>query len=117
MRPDRRNYNRRDKLPSAGAMVKRRAVWFRQYPLCGDRIDGRSKEHSLCARAGLATLAVDMDHIIPLSRDDSVDDESNWQSLCKTCHNLKTVRERGDRTRQKIGADGWPVREHGEMPH
>lgn len=54
---------------------KRRAAYLRQHPLC-----------VLCAR-----VANVVDHIMPHRGDRLLfDDESNWQSLCKRCHDRKT---------------------------
>jgi len=47
-------------------------------------------EHPFCMRPlgkGLtcSSEAVVVDHVVPL-REGGADDESNWQSLCKSCH-------------------------------
>lgn len=78
-----------------------RERWLEAHPLCGDRQDGRSGEHSRCARAHQLTPATVLDHIRPFRRaDGSVDeqlrrDPANHQSLCEQCHNAKAQRERG----------------------
>ena len=54
-------------------------------------------EHPLCAhhlqRGELVPSEV-VDHIIPHRGDDRLFwDESNWQALCKQCHDIKTATE------------------------
>lgn len=44
----------------------------------------------VCVKCGHPSQ--ETDHIIPLSRG-GVDDESNYQALCKACHSAKTARE------------------------
>ena len=56
-------------------------------------------EHPLCVgcdREGKVTAASVVDHVIP-HKDDMLLfwNESNWQSLCKPCHDRKTAREDG----------------------
>lgn len=57
------------------------------------------RKHSLCAeceRQGRTVQAVLVDHIVP-HRGDMVlfwDRESNWQPLCRDCHDDKTAQER-----------------------
>jgi hypothetical protein len=42
---------------------------------------------------GFVRAAVEVDHIIPLSRGGAELDEDNIQSLCAGCHRAKTMRE------------------------
>jgi 5-methylcytosine-specific restriction protein A len=49
-----------------------------------------------CERSGKKRMAVEVDHIVPF---DGIDDAKrldwdNLQSMCKTCHEQKTARER-----------------------
>ena len=59
-------------------------------------------EHPLCAeceRQGRVTPAYLTDHIIPHEGDyDLFWDQSNWQSLCSACHEMK---HRANRFRKK----------------
>lgn len=52
-------------------------------------------EHPLCVECesnGIVKAADVVDHIIPHKGDQQLFwDESNWQSLCSTCHNRKTA--------------------------
>ncbi len=75
---------------------RERKGWLRAHPLCGDRINGPSLEHSACLRSGRVTIATDVDHIEP-HRGNAVLmwDRGNWQSLCHACHSAKTQREDG----------------------
>jgi len=58
-------------------------------------------EHPLCALCAKETppvirAAVLVDHIIPHRGDYALFwDESNWQSSCKECHDIKTAKEDG----------------------
>ena len=53
--------------------------------------------HPLCVRClekGIATPATVVDHIIPHRGDQELFwDRSNWQPLCKKCHDRKTMTE------------------------
>lgn len=56
-------------------------------------------EHPLCAQClkqGKLIPATVVDHIVPHKGDQRLFwDESNWQALCKICHDSKTAREDG----------------------
>lgn len=50
----------------------------------------------ICQKAGRITPARIVDHIIPHKGDQELFwDQSNWQALCKPCHDLKTITEDG----------------------
>jgi len=50
----------------------------------------------ICLLNGLTIEMFDVDHIIPISVDRSLRLKiSNLQSLCRPCHNAKTMRDRG----------------------
>lgn len=62
---------------------KARKVYLADHPLCAE-----------CLRCGKYTAATVVDHIIPHRGNNELFwDESNWQSLCKRCHDKKTGRE------------------------
>lgn len=63
------------------AWMEARAKWLRQHPLC-----------VACLATGRTTAAEEVDHIIPLWCGGR-DDDSNFQSLCKPCHAVKTAEE------------------------
>jgi len=64
---------------------KARKMFLKRNPLCEE-----------CKRNGKITPATVVDHIIPHKGDMNLFwDESNWQALCKTCHDRKTVIENG----------------------
>ena len=63
------------------AWMERRAKWLRANPLC-----------CACEAAGYVTVAEEVDHITPLWAG-GLDDESNYQSLCRECHAAKTEAE------------------------
>lgn len=57
-----------------------RRRFLRVHPLCAQ-----------CRRDGALTPATVVDHIIPHRGDERLFwDESNWQPLCKPCHDYKT---------------------------
>ena len=64
---------------------KARITWLKSNPLCRD--------HS--AR-GFVKAAEVIDHIIPHGGDQVLFwDKTNWQPLCKSCHDRKTAKEDG----------------------
>lgn len=84
--------------------VKARNHWLMVNPLC-----------VFCSHKGIVRAASVVDHIVPHRGDyDRFWDMSNWQSLCRGCHDLKTRDEiAGRRTGfERIGgcdADGMPT--------
>lgn len=72
-----------------------RKRWLAEHPLCGDRVDGRSSEHSQCMREGRVIAATDVDHIERVTgpNDERFWEPTNHQSLCHTCHSAKTQLE------------------------
>ena len=59
--------------------------FLRKHPLC-----------VFCERRGRTTLAEVVDHVEPHQGDRALFwDRSNWQALCKECHDRKTAREDG----------------------
>lgn len=79
--------------------IKGRRLYLAKHPLC-----------VFCHRRGLTQPARVVDHKIPHKGDvDLFFDESNWQGLCKTCHDsVKKAEEQG---RLTLGADlsGEPI--------
>lgn len=64
---------------------KARITWLRSNPLC--RIHSEN---------GIVKAAEVIDHIIPHAGDQGLFwDKSNWQPLCKACHDHKTATEDG----------------------
>lgn len=65
--------------------VKARKMYLARHPLCIE-----------CLRNGKETLATVVDHITPHRGNYELFwDESNWQSMCKLCHDRKTAKEDG----------------------
>ena len=59
---------------------KARTAFLQRNPLCNE-----------CMKSGKITPATVVDHIIPHRGDRKLFwDESNWQPLCKCCHDRKT---------------------------
>lgn len=81
------------------AWQKARAGFLRSHPLCVH-----------CKARGLVTAATDVDHIVPHRGDqDLFWQHANWQSLCHSCHSVKTAREDGGfGARPKTEAIGRP---------
>lgn len=64
---------------------KARLAFLRAHPLCVH-----------CERDGQVTAATVVDHITPHQGDMELFwDSSNWQPLCKRCHDIKTAKEDG----------------------
>ncbi|MCP8970559.1 HNH endonuclease [Ectobacillus ponti] len=64
---------------------KARATYLSRQPLCVH-----------CLQAGMYTSATVVDHIVPHKGDSALFwDKTNWQPLCKRCHDIKTVTEDG----------------------
>jgi 5-methylcytosine-specific restriction enzyme A len=61
-----------------------------------------------CTSKGKVTAATEIDHIIPLSKGGTYDDE-NLQPLCAECHKAKTARDTGRTYKPAIGLDGYPI--------
>lgn len=58
-------------------------AYLRKHPLCVK-----------CMEQGRYTMATVVDHIIPHRNDSTLMwSESNWQALCKPCHDCKTGNE------------------------
>ena len=86
-----------------------RKHWLQQFPQCGERIEGRSDQHSLCAAENVP-MAFDakemhVDHIVPHSgpNDALFWDSRNHQTLCQHCHNRKSAIEDGGFVRRIPG--------------
>jgi len=69
-----------------------------------------------CAKRGITTFATVVDHIVPHKGDYKLFwDRSNWQSMCKVCHDSKTAKETEGFGKQKpdiglINANRGPSR-------
>ena len=66
-------------------MRKRQAVFERDGYLCLE-----------CRRQGRVTLAVEVDHIVPLHLG-GTDALANLESICKSCHDVKSAAEEKER--------------------
>ena len=73
--------------------------WLDQHPLCGERADGKVHSDG-CGRVVVRGKARGhkrkghVDHITPHEGDSRrFWDQDNWQTLCATCHAVKTGRE------------------------
>lgn len=61
---------------------ERRKAWLSLHPLC-----------VACKDRGVVRPATVVDHITPHKGDGALfHDETNWQSLCKPCHDIKTFK-------------------------
>lgn len=78
--------------------VKARAGYLLHHPLCAE-----------CLKQGITTAATVVDHIVPHKRDMKLFwDLTNWQSLCKACHDAKTAREDGGFGNSHVAAANLP---------
>ena len=88
---------------STGRYQKARLGFLKKHPLCAE-----------CGRQGITKAATDLDHIIPV-RDapDRFWDRTNWQPLCRECHEAKTVEENQepdpDPPRASVVLEGGPA--------
>lgn len=81
------------------AWQRARLGWLRSHPLCVQ-----------CQRLGRLRTANVVDHIQPHRGDQRLFwDQSNWQSLCTSCHN--SDKQRFERSGQVLGCgtDGIPI--------
>lgn len=78
---------------------KRRLLWLLNHPLC-----------RWCDEANRVTPATVVDHIEPHRGDPQLFwDETNWQSLCKDCHDGAKQSEEKRGYSKAVGEDGWPL--------
>ena len=78
---------------------KARATYLGEHPTCAE-----------CAKAGQVTAATVVDHRVPHRGDLTLFwDSSNWQSLCKPCHN--SHKQRLEKSGRIVGCDesGLPI--------
>jgi len=84
-----------------------RKAHLAEYPLCAE-----------CQKAGRVTAARVVHHLKPHKGDERVfRDRSQWESLCKSCHDKHTAEEDGGfgnkagvkKVSSACGADGLPV--------
>jgi 5-methylcytosine-specific restriction protein A len=84
-----------------GRWQQTRIAYLRSHPLC-----------VACEKMGRITPATVIDHIIPHRGDRALFwQSSNWQPLCKPCHDRKTATEDGGGFYQRRGGGGsnpWP---------
>lgn len=76
-----------------------RTVFLQANPLC-----------AYCERKGLVTASSVVDHVVPHRFDpDLFWDESNWQALCKPCHDTVKAAEEAGRMVKGVDSDGVPI--------
>lgn len=68
--------------PRGDTWSKARRAQLQREPLC---------RH--CTAAGRVTLALEVDHVVPLAAGGAPLDPNNLQSLCIPCHQAKTLRD------------------------
>lgn len=64
------------------AWRKARKNYLNMNPLCVE-----------CEKKGLVVVATVVDHKVPINQGGEQLDESNFQSMCASCHNSKSARE------------------------
>ena len=90
-RPEGRQERKPDTRPSASKRGYDR--WWRKLRLEVLHDDPFCRS---CRKRGLVEQAVEVDHIVPLSRGGARLAKSNLQPLCRACHHLKTSREQAE---------------------
>lgn len=87
-------------LYNTGRWRKVRLLHLQTEPLC-----------RMCADEGRITAAQVVDHIKAHKGDEALFwDSSNWQSVCKPCHDRHAQsRDRTGKEKPIIGLDGWPI--------
>ena len=84
-----------ERLRGRRAVVQRKRR-LQAEPLCRD-----------CTTEGIVREATVPDHIIPLAKGGS-DDDDNIRCLCTDCHQARTAEQFGYRRTVGTGPDGWP---------
>jgi 5-methylcytosine-specific restriction protein A len=78
------SYSQKNLLYESPAWRRERKNFLINHPLCAP-----------CLAAGRVTQASEVDHIEPHKGNMSLFwDASNWQAICKPCHNRKTSQEK-----------------------
>lgn len=81
-----------------GRWQRARARFLSGHPLC-----------AFCEKKNRVELATVVDHIKPHKGDQELFwDESNWQPLCKACHDSDKKLIEAGKQKVQIGLDGWP---------
>lgn len=93
------------KLYTTSRWRKARQRFLDHHPVC-----------AMCQQAGFVSVATVVDHIVPHRGDMTLFwDESNWQPLCKQCHDSrKQSEEKSGKPVRVIGLDGLPINTGGE---
>lgn len=82
--------------------IKGRLVHLREHPIC-----------EYCLQVRKIAAATIVDHIVPHKGDEVLFfDTSNWQSLCKPCHDGPKQLEESRGYQIGHGADGMPLGRH-----
>ncbi|MBE0434646.1 MAG: HNH endonuclease [Methylomicrobium sp.] len=77
----RQSTGQRVKLYDSAAWKRARAAHLQSEPMCRE-----------CRAHGQLVAAQVVDHIMPIKDGGAELDDSNLQSLCKSCHNRKTIK-------------------------
>lgn len=85
-----------ERLRGRAGMAQRERRLRRTHGLCED-----------CTAEGRTEVAHIVDHIIPLAKGGS-DDDDNTRNLCHLHNGLRTAEQFGFKAKARIGADGWP---------
>lgn len=87
------------KRPYNQAWKRARLTYLARHPTC-----------VMCVRLGRVRASTVVDHIIPHRGDSGLFwDSSNWQALCKTCHDAIKQALEASGVLRGCGADGLPL--------
>ena len=64
-----------------------------------------------CKARGLLVVATQVDHRLPIEQGGHPTDSRNLQSLCESCHSVKTGQDKGSsaQVRTTFDVDGCPI--------
>jgi 5-methylcytosine-specific restriction enzyme A len=88
----------------------RQRGYTRRWDVAAARFKRLNPLCAACLKRGLYVPAYAVDHIVPhRGNAELMWDQSNWQSLCRECHNRDKQHEERKGYSDELGLDGLPV--------